>query len=100
MLPYRRDIRKHPNVDDGVSEAGEEHGEVAHVHRAQPPLGVLGALQTLALLQILHLLLLVLLLVRTLAPVCRHGGAGAETGDSCRRNVRVKSDLQPIVIIR
>ena len=72
---------------------------MAHVHRAQPPLGVLGALQTLALLQLLHVLLLLLLLVRTLAPVCRHGGAGAETGDSCRRNVRVKSDLQPIVII-
>ena len=45
MLPYRGDIRKHPNVDDGVPEAGEQHGEVAHVHRAQPPLGVLGSVE-------------------------------------------------------
>ena len=79
ILPYRRDIRKHSDVDDGVPEAGEQHGEVAHVHRAQPPLGVLGALQTpLALLQLLHLPLL--LLVLTLAPACGHGGAGVETG--------------------
>ena len=45
ILPYRRDIRKHSDVDDGVPEAGEQHGEVAHVHRAQPPLGVLGSVE-------------------------------------------------------
>ena len=35
-FPHRHDVREHADVDEGVAEAGEEHGGVRHPHGEQP----------------------------------------------------------------
>ena len=39
------DVRKHSNIDDGISKSGEKHGEVSNIERSDSFLSLIWTLQ-------------------------------------------------------